>query len=92
MAGVELPAASCARIIANACEGLAYAHERTNPATGEPLQLMLRDISPDNILLSRQRAVKLVDFGIAKAAGHGCQSQTGVVKGKLAYMPPEQFQ
>ncbi|WP_407653847.1 serine/threonine protein kinase [Archangium lipolyticum] len=90
-AGVELPPASCARIIASVCEGLAYAHERTDPATGEPLEIIHRDISPDNILLSRDGAVKVVDFGIAKEAGQELRTQTGVVKGKLAYMPPERF-
>jgi len=91
-AGLELPPGHCARIIASACEGLAYAHERTDPATGASLGLIHRDISPDNILLSRQGAVKVVDFGIAKAAGQEHQTRTGVLKGKLAYMPPEQLQ
>ncbi|QRN97508.1 protein kinase [Archangium violaceum] len=90
-AGMELPPASCARIIASVCEGLAYAHERTDPTTGEPLGIIHRDISPDNILLSREGAVKVVDFGIAKMAGQELRTQTGVVKGKLAYMPPERF-
>jgi eukaryotic-like serine/threonine-protein kinase len=89
--GVTLPLAACARIIASVCEGLAYAHERTDPATGEPLGLIHRDISPDNILLSREGAVKVVDFGIAKVAGQEHRTQTGLVKGKLAYMPPERF-
>jgi serine/threonine-protein kinase len=89
--GVALPLAACARIIASACEGLAYAHERTDPATGGPLGLIHRDISPDNILLSREGAVKVVDFGIAKVAGQKHFTQTGLVKGKLAYMPPERF-
>jgi serine/threonine-protein kinase len=90
-AGVELPPAACARIIASVCEGLAYAHERTDPATGEPLGLIHRDISPDNILLSREGAVKVVDFGIAKVSGQKHRTLTGMVKGKLAYMSPERF-
>ncbi|MBN1208846.1 MAG: serine/threonine protein kinase, partial [Myxococcaceae bacterium] len=89
-AGLELPPALCARLIASACEGLAFAHEFTDPETGQPLGLIHRDISPDNILVSRQGAVKVVDFGIAKAAGQSHKTQTGMVKGKLAYMPPEQ--
>jgi serine/threonine-protein kinase len=89
-AGMPLPIAPCARLIASACEGLAFAHDFADPATGEPLGLIHRDISPDNILVSRQGAVKVVDFGIAKAAGQSHKTQNGVIKGKLAYMPPEQ--
>ncbi|HEX5754055.1 MAG TPA: protein kinase [Archangium sp.] len=88
---VPLPPACCARIIASACEGLAFAHDSRDPELGVPLGLIHRDISPDNILLSHQGAVKVVDFGIAKAADQGHRTQTGVIKGKLAYMPPEQL-
>jgi eukaryotic-like serine/threonine-protein kinase len=91
LAGTELPPAVCARLIASACEGLAFAHDFADPATGEPLGLIHRDISPDNILVSRQGAVKVVDFGIAKAANQSHKTQSGVIKGKLAYMPPEQI-
>ncbi|WP_164017368.1 serine/threonine-protein kinase [Pyxidicoccus trucidator] len=87
-----LPPAICAKLVASAAEGLAYAHEFRDPATGEPLGLIHRDVSPDNVLVSRQGAVKVVDFGIAKVAGQGHRTQTGVVKGKVAYMPPEQLQ
>ncbi|HVG60885.1 MAG TPA: protein kinase, partial [Hyalangium sp.] len=90
-AGMPLPPALCARLIASACEGLAFAHDFNDPATGESLGLIHRDISPDNILVSRQGAVKVVDFGIAKAAGQSHKTQSGVIKGKLAYMPPEQI-
>jgi eukaryotic-like serine/threonine-protein kinase len=83
--------ALCAKIVAAACEGLAYAHDFRDPATQNPLGLIHRDISPDNIMLSRQGAVKVADFGIAKAAGYGPQTQEGVLKGKLAYMAPEQL-
>ncbi|HYI00523.1 serine/threonine protein kinase [Hyalangium sp.] len=89
--GGPLPPVPCARIIASACEGLAFAHDFRDPATGQPLDIVHRDISPDNILLSRQGAVKVVDFGIAKAAGQQHRTQTGMIKGKLAYMPPEQI-
>lgn len=89
---VPLPPALCAKLVASAAEGLAYAHDFRDPATGEPLGLIHRDVSPDNILVSRQGAVKVVDFGIAKVAGQGHRTQTGVVKGKVAYMPPEQLQ
>jgi serine/threonine-protein kinase len=89
--GLALPPAVCARLIVSACEGLAFAHDFCDPATGQPLGLIHRDISPDNIILSRQGAVKVVDFGIAKAAGQSHKTQSGVIKGKLAYMPPEQL-
>ncbi|WP_081468191.1 serine/threonine-protein kinase [Stigmatella aurantiaca] len=83
--------AICAKIVAAACEGLAYAHDFRDPNTQQPMGLIHRDISPDNIMLSRQGAVKVADFGIAKAAGYGPQTQEGVLKGKLAYMAPEQL-
>ncbi|WP_414640746.1 serine/threonine protein kinase [Archangium sp.] len=89
--GQPLPATVCARIISLACEGLAFAHDFTDPDTGEARGLIHRDVSPDNILLSRQGAVKVVDFGIAKAAGQSHKTESGVVKGKLPYMPPEQL-
>ena len=88
--GLELPLAMCARLVSHACEGLAFAHGFTDPETGEALELIHRDISPDNILLSKQGAVKVVDFGIAKAAGQAHKTASGVIKGKLSYMPPEQ--
>ena len=59
--------------------------------TDEPLHLVHRDVSPDNILIGRSGAVKLVDFGIAKARGQSHHTQAGTVKGKVAYMAPEQL-
>jgi serine/threonine protein kinase len=89
--GVWIPLELCAWILAEACEGLAYAHEFCDPATRKPLKLVHRDISLDNILVSREGTVKVVDFGIAKAAGQVHRTKTGVVKGKLSYMAPEQL-
>ncbi|MBZ4334136.1 serine/threonine-protein kinase [Corallococcus sp. AS-1-12] len=87
-----LPPGVCAKMVAAAAEGLAFAHELTDPETGAPLGLVHRDISPENVLVSRQGTVKVVDFGIAKVAGQSHRTATGVVKGKVAYMPPEQLQ
>ncbi|HVE87417.1 MAG TPA: serine/threonine-protein kinase [Myxococcales bacterium] len=81
----------CAKMISASCEALCYAHDLTDPTTGTPLQLVHRDISPDNIILARNGSVKVVDFGIAKAVTQSHQTKTGLIKGKLAYMAPEQL-
>jgi len=88
--GLAPPPALCARLVASACEGLSFAHDFADPETGQPLGLIHRDLSPDNILLSRQGALKVVDFGLAKAAGQRHRTKTGIIKGKLPYMSPEQ--
>lgn len=71
------------------CRGLHHAHTREHG--GSPLQIVHRDVSPHNILLSAFGEVKLTDFGIAKAAQRATHTSTGVVKGKLSYMAPEQL-
>ncbi len=85
-----LPMAMAARIVTMAAEGLHFAHELKDDQ-GQPINLVHRDISPDNILVSRQGTVKVVDFGIAKAANQVHLTKSGMIKGKLAYMPPEQL-
>jgi len=89
--GQSLPPALCAKIVASACEGLAHAHELVDPQTQQPLGLVHRDVSPDNILVARNGTVKVVDFGIAKAVGQKHLTKAGMIKGKLPYMPPEQM-
>ncbi len=88
---LELAPALCARMVASACEGLAYAHELVDPQTQQPLGLVHRDVSPDNILIARNGTVKVVDFGIAKVIGQRHHTKAGTIKGKLPYMPPEQM-
>src|SRR5690606_28882995 len=85
----RLPDVLAARIGADACAGLHDAHELRD-VEGRPLQIVHRDVSPPNLLVSYDGAIKLVDFGIAKAVSCVEQTRPGVVKGKFAYMSPEQ--
>ncbi len=89
--GQAMPYPLCARIASAVCEGLTFAHEFCDPDTGEALRMIHRDVSPDNILLSRSGNVKLVDFGIAKATAQAPQTRVGTLKGKVPYMAPEQL-
>ncbi len=78
-------------IIALAAAGLDHAHNRHSP-NGTPLGLVHRDVSPSNIMVGYDGSVKLLDFGIAKATGLPARTESGVIKGKFAYMAPEQCQ
>jgi serine/threonine protein kinase len=84
-----LPLPHAITIVAAAAEGLHYAHERLGPG-GEPLGIVHRDVSPSNVLVSYDGAVKVSDFGIAKWAFQRTRTQEGTLKGKFAYMSPEQ--
>ncbi len=85
--GIRMPPVLTAHVGAQVAAGLHYAH-RAKSSEGEPLGLVHRDVTPHNVLLSFDGAVKLTDFGIAKAGNR--LTQPGVLKGKFAYMSPEQ--
>ena len=89
-AKVKLPTPLALSIVGALCRGLAYVHTRER--NGRPLSIVHRDVTPQNVMISQQGEVKLADFGIAKAAGKSEKSATGVIKGKFAYMSPEQSQ
>ncbi len=84
-----MPTAQAVFIASKMCEGLDYAHRRKD-ARGQPLQIIHRDVSPQNILISYEGEVKIIDFGIAKAANRTQKTQAGILKGKFGYMSPEQ--
>ncbi|MFO7883618.1 MAG: serine/threonine-protein kinase [Desulfobacteraceae bacterium] len=70
--------------------GLYYSHTRKNDKTGDPLYIIHRDITPQNMLISYRGEVKISDFGISKAKSEPSLTQVGVIKGKLSYLSPEQ--
>jgi len=85
----RMPAAQASFIASKMCEGLDYAH-RKKDARGVDLGIIHRDVSPQNILCSYDGEVKIIDFGIAKAANRSQHTQAGILKGKFGYMSPEQ--
>ncbi|MCU0672410.1 MAG: PEGA domain-containing protein [Myxococcota bacterium] len=87
--GETVPVPMACYVIMKVCEGLDYAHNKKDSA-GRDLHLVHRDVSPQNILLSYDGEVKLIDFGIAKAANKAGKTQAGILKGKFGYMSPEQ--
>ncbi len=86
----RLGVAQSCHIILKICEALDYAHNKRD-ASGQPLNLVHRDISPQNVIVSHEGEVKLIDFGIVKAEGRATRTLAGLVKGKFAYMSPEQI-
>jgi hypothetical protein len=85
-----LPSDKAVFIISRICKGLDYSHTKRDETTGKPFHIVHRDISPQNLLISYQGEVKISDFGISKARSEPSLTQAGVVKGKMAYMSPEQ--
>jgi serine/threonine-protein kinase len=85
----DVPQQVATGIIAQACGGLHYAHDKSLP-DGTPLGIIHRDVSPQNLILTFEGLVKVLDFGIAKASDRRTETRTGMVKGKFSYMSPEQ--
>lgn len=86
--GRAFPTEAAVYICLKMCEGLAYAHE-CRGEVGESLNVVHRDISPPNVLISEHGEIKIVDFGLAKASTQLEKSEAGIIKGKFSYLSPE---
>jgi serine/threonine-protein kinase len=86
--GQEFPVAAAAFIAAEICKGLSYAHEFMD-VNGTRLDIVHRDMSPPNVLITKFGEVKIVDFGLAKASSQLEKSEPGIIKGKFSYLSPE---
>ncbi len=87
--GEVMPPEIAAYIVAEVCEGLGYAHRQTDEQ-GNDLGIVHRDVSPSNVLISTEGEVKIIDFGIARAADRRAKTVSGRIQGKCCYMSPEQ--
>ena len=87
--GEVCPVPIAAYLMSKASDGMNYAHKKTDDS-GKSMKIVHRDVSPQNVLVSYEGEVKIVDFGIAKAADKASRTQAGILKGKFGYMSPEQ--
>ncbi len=85
----NMPFSQACYVLGKACEALDYAHKKRDPR-GRSMNIIHRDVTPQNILVSYEGEVKLIDFGIAKARDRSAKTAAGVLKGKFGYMSPEQ--
>jgi serine/threonine protein kinase len=90
-ANIRLSVPMIAYLGSQVAKGLHYAHTRVDPASVKPLDIVHRDVSPQNVLVSYEGDVKIIDFGIAKFEAKSQETKVGVVKGKYSYMSPEQI-
>ena len=86
--GVPFDLENILYVISRVCAGLDYSHNLKD-LQGKPLNIIHRDINPQNIFITYEGQVKIIDFGIAKAASHNSTTHEGLIKGKLAYMAPQ---
>ena len=87
--GRRIEVAHAIYVMLECCKALNYAHHAENPENNKSLEIVHRDVSPPNILVSKMGEVKLVDFGLAKANSQIASTDQGVVKGKFSYLSPE---
>ncbi len=86
----RLPLPVAVLVVKEICLGLAHAHSAQNPRTGAPFNIIHRDVSPNNIMISRAGEVRLIDFGIARKRDSVTLTKTGLIRGTVSYMSPEQ--